>query len=470
MHARSVLIASVLALGLALVPASGQTAATLSVAPNPAPAGKPFTLYLEGITPADCYTTFSRESVTVTGTRIDLRYTSQTLIYATDPASAVAPGPNCPIPVATMAETTGVIPTQVIANLPTFAMPALAAGKYEVWASDVPACIYSGCKVAMPAPMSAGSLTVQAQPDPAYSFTPASAPAGQLFALHLLSYGFTCATTSQNLKNNVVGDTSNLSFSTAEQTGVACPAVYMPYGPTFVIPALTAGTYQVRVNVNATSSYVSAGTLSITAGVARKGWYLKQKTVQSDAPFQMQLLKDSLPACTNFTNVSAAVYAGGITASFLVQTGKCAMVSPGPIGPILSMPALQPGAYPVHVNELTACEVNQPPCVLEKVMPMASDTLVVMKGLAVRMSALRAGAPKVDVLGNTAFFALPEGDAGTWRAELMTLDGRVLAGKSLSGAPGDHVSLPVDRARANAVSLLRLTSPAGTQRFLPIIR
>ena len=104
---------------------------------------------------------------------------------------------------------------------------------------------------------------------------------------------------------------------------------------------------------------------------------------------------------------------------------------------------------------------------LEKVMPLPSDTLVVIKSLAVRMSVLRAGAPKVDVLGNTAFFALPEGDAGVWRAELMTLDGRVLAGESLAGAPGDRVSVPVDRARANAVSLLRLTSPAGNAASCP---
>jgi hypothetical protein len=244
----------------------------------------------------------------------------------------------------------------------------------------------------------------------------------------------------------------------------------MPYGPTFNIPALTAGAYQVRVNVNGMNAEITAGTLQITAAVARKGWYLKEKTAQSDAPFQMQLLKDSMAACTNFTNLSASVYASGITASFLVQTGKCSAMSQVPIGPILSMPALQPGIYPVHVNELVACEVAQPPCVLEKVMPMASDTLVVIKSLAVRMSALRAGAPKVDVVGSTAFFALPEGVAGMWRAELMTLDGRVLAGETLTGAPGDRVSVPVDRARANAVSLLRLTSPTGTQRFLPIVR
>jgi hypothetical protein len=95
---------------------------------------------------------------------------------------------------------------------------------------------------------------------------------------------------------------------------------------------------------------------------------------------------------------------------------------------------------------------------------------VVAKSLAMRMSALRAGAPKVELLGNLAWFALPEGKAGQWRAELMTLDGRVLEGKSLAGAPGDRVSMPVGRAPAGAVSLLRLTSPAGAQRLLPIVR
>lgn len=468
MHARAALISSVFALGLAAVPASAQTPTTLSVTPNPAPADKAFILYLQGVTPANCYTTFARETVTVVGTRINLRYTTETILYPTDPPTLQA----CPLPVETTLPGTSVVPIPIVANLPTFSMPPLAAGKYEVWASQVPACLLGtpSCAIMEPAPVSAGSLEVQAQPDSGYTFTPASAPAGQGFALHLLSYGFNCATTYQNLKVNVVGNEIGLFFSTAEQTGVACPAIYMPYGPTFNIPALAAGAYQVRVNVNTRNPEVAVGTLQITAAVARKGWYLKQKTASSDAPFQMQLLKDSLAACTNFTNVSAAVYAGGITASFLVQTGKCALLSQVPIGPTFSMPALQPGIYPVRVNELTACEVDQPPCVLEKVMPMASDTLVVIKSLAVRMSALRAGAPKVDVLGNSAVFALPDGDAGMWRAELMTLDGRVLAVKSMAGAPGDRMSVPVDRARANAVSLLRLTSPAGTQRFLPLIR
>jgi len=468
MHARAALVSSVFALGLTAVLASAQTHSTLSVTPNPATAGKPFLLYLQGVTPTNCYTTFARETVMVTGTRINLRYTSQSMVTPTDPP---APTSTCPIPVVTTGESS-VVPPRVDANLPIFSMPPLGVGKYEVWASDVPACLLAtpSCTIAEPAPVSAGTLDVQASTEPAYSFTPTSAPAGQGFALHLLSYGFTCATTYQNPTVNVLGDVISLSFFATEPAGVACPAVYMPYGPTFNIPALTAGAYQVRVNVNAMNAEITAGTLQITAAVARKGWYLKEETAQSDAPFQMQLFKDSLAACTSFSNLSAAVYTSGITASFLVQTGKCAGVSQVPIGPVLSMPALQPGIYPVHVNELAACEVTQPPCVLEKVMPPPTDTLVVIKSLAVRMSALRAGAPKVDVVGNTAFFALPEGDAGVWRAELMTLDGRVLAGKSLAGAPGDRVSVPVDQARANAVSLLRLTSPAGTQRFLPMVR
>lgn len=466
MHARSAFGFSLFTLGLAAVLASAQTATVLSVTPNPAPAGKIFVLYLQGVS-ANCYTTFTRESVTVAGTRIDLRYTPQTLLYPTDPP---VPASVCPVPVTARVETTSVVPAPIVANLPTFSMPPMAAGKYEVWATEVPECVYNGCKIAMPAPVSAGSLEVQKQGDLSYTFTPVSAPAGQAFDLHLLSYGFTCATVYQDLAVHVVGDVITLSFTDKEQTGVACPAVYMPYGPTFKIPALQAGTYQVRVDRNMINALVTAGNLQVTPAAARKGWYLKQKTVPPDAPFQMQLLKDSLSACTNFTNLSAVVSASGIDANLLIQTGKCAGISPEPIGPVYSMPALKAGLYPIYVNELLPCEVAQPACLVNKMKPLPSDTLVVAKVLSVRMSALRAGAPKVDVLGNTAFFDLPQGEAGLWKAELMTLDGRVLAGKSWTGAPGDRVSMPVDRARVNAVSLLRLTSPAGTQRFLPIVR
>jgi hypothetical protein len=357
-----------------------------------------------------------------------------------------------------------------LANLPTFVMPALAAGKYEVWATDVPECVYSGCKIAV-TPVSAGTLDVRDPAEPAYTFTPASAPAGQGFDLHLLSYGFNCATLYENLVVHLAGEMITLAFTTREQTDVACPAIYMPYGPTFKMPALPAGNYQVRVDRNMLNMPVTAtGSLRITGSVRRTGWYLKQNKVPPDASFQMQLWQDSLAVCTSFSNQNAVVSASAIHASFLVQPGKCSQLSPEPTGPLFIMPALKTGIYPVYVTELLPCEVGMPMCVVDREQPSPSDTLVVAQSLAVRMSALRAGAPKTELLGNTAYFALPEGPAGAWRAELMTLDGRVLAAKSLAGAPGERVSMPVDRAPAHSVSLLRLTSPTGTQRMLPIVR
>lgn len=456
---------SIFAIGLAAALASGQAMPALSVYPNPAPAGKSFLLYLQGLT-ADCYTTFARETVTVTGTRIDLRYTSQAIVYPTDPPT---PRTSCPIPLSgTAAASAGATP--IVANLPTFLMPALAAGKYEVWASDIPECIYSGCKIALPAPVSAGTLEVQAPAPLSFTFTPTSAKPGQGFDLQLLSYGFTCATRYENLVAQVAGNIINLSFFDHEEPGIGCPAVYMPYGPVFKMPALAAGTYTVRVDRNAMNALIVAGELRIANVPARKGWYLREKTVPPDAPFQMRLLKDSLPACTSFSNLSAVVTTAGINAAFLVQTGKCAMVSPGPIGPVFAMPALKAGSYPIYVTELLPCEIAQPVCIVERERPLPSDTLIVAKTLTVRMSALRAGAPKAEVIGENAWFALPEGGTGAWRAELMDLDGRVLAAEWFAAAPGDRVSVRVDRAPAKAVSLLRLTSPEGTRRFLPIAR
>src|SRR5256885_15354750 len=63
-----------LALGLAAA-LGAQTTPTLSMTPNPAPANKAFQLLLQGVA-ANCNTTFTRESVTVSDARIDLRYTA----------------------------------------------------------------------------------------------------------------------------------------------------------------------------------------------------------------------------------------------------------------------------------------------------------------------------------------------------------------------------------------------------------
>lgn len=451
---------------LAAAALGAASAQTLSVSPNPAPADKPFTLTLAGLYNG-CYASFGRESVFVSGSRIDLRYTRNDGIVVPmgKGADASVVDPICPV-LDTLVTRPNVGPVPVG---PVFSMPALKAGKYEVWATDVPECVYSGCKIGLN-PVSAGVLEVKAQGTMTFTLSPASAPAGQGFDLQLLSYGFTCATEYLEKVVHVQGNLITLSFFHQERPDVGCIALYQPYGPVFRMPPLAAGSYEVRVDRNAMNASLSAGTLVITGPAKRTGWYLKQPTTQADAPFVMQLLKDSLMTCTNFSHATAAASTGGIQAAFLMQQGKCASISTAPIGPAFAMPALKTGIYPVYVTELLPCEVTAPFCAVDREMPVPSDTLVVIQTLAVRMSALRAGASKVELRGKVACFDLPQGKAGIWKAELLTLDGRVLGESAFNAAPGERVSVPVARAPANAVSLLRLTAPGGVQSFLPVAR
>lgn len=361
--------AMVFSLGLAVGLAKAQTTATLSVTPNPAPAGQAFALALLGVPNTAC-AAFSRESVTVTGNRIDLRYT--TTIYGPvlaesgagtqPPVDYVCPATLPPVP----ANAGG----SIVANFPRFTMPPLKAGQYEVWAANMPACLYSqpACLIAV-MPVSAGVLTVEG------------------------------ATPTQHAS-----------------------------------------------------------------------WYLKEKTVAADKAFQMQLLRDSLPACTSFSHQSATLSGNLIFASFLMETGANCSTLPVNPGPVFAVPALKAGIYPVYPQELAACQVAQPPCYLPILAPVATDTLVVVNSLTIGLSQLRAGAPQVELRAGRAVFALPAGKAGIWRAVLTTLDGRVLAEAGVVGGAGDRVSVPMDRAPAHAVSLLRLTSPDGERHLLPIVK
>jgi hypothetical protein len=451
------------ALGLAAV-SFAQTSPALSVAPNPAPAGKQFLLYLQGLT-ADCYTTFARETVTVSGSRIDLYYTPVSIEFT---GSVV--DPVCPVSAAGAKDTT-LLPASALPNLPTFPMPPLPAGKYAVWAYSVPACFFAnpGCLIA-PQGVSAGSLEVRNEGAISYSFEPASVPAGRAFDLHLLSYGFSCATIYENLVVQVDSGSIVLSFLDREPAGAVCPAIYKPYGPVFQLPALAAGTYQVKVNRLSLNAVADAGALAVTGTPLHKTWYLKEPAVLAGKAFRMQLLRDSLPTCVSFSNQTAAVSGNDISASFLMQEGRCAQISPVPLGPVFDLPALKVGIYPVRAYELLPCEVAVPMCVVDRMGPSIVDTLVVMQTLAAKLSDLRAGSPHVEVSGGVARFALPAGGRGIWRAELAALDGRVLNVTELAGNGGERVAIAVDRAPAHALSLLRLTSPEGAGIILPLTR
>jgi hypothetical protein len=448
-----------LALGLAAC-IGAASAETLSVIPNPAKADTRFTLHLQGVAGLDCNSFFSRESATVTGNRIDLRYTVSHSGIVLDTTGGGDPA-VCPVRAVPEAKSLPI--------LPVFAMPALKAGSYEVWAANMPECLYSNpmCLIAVQ-PVSAGILKVEAAPAPAFFINPTSALPNQAFALQLLSYDFNCGTLYDSLSAVVADGVINLSFRDRQNPAALCAAVVMPYGPTFRIPALKEGSYKVKANRLSTNAVADAGILSITA-MARKGWYLKEKKTLAEKSFAMQLLRDDIGNCqTSFADQTVTVSSKAIAVSFTMEQhpDRVCVQNIQPFGPVFEMPALKTGAYPVTA---AVCEGLAGACKGPTTSSVA-DTLVVTQTLRVGISDLRARGPKVELRGQAAVFALPEGKTGSWRAELMTLDGRVLGRTMVSGPAGMRVSVPVGRAPANAVSLLRLTSPEGGERFLPIVR
>ncbi len=485
-------LAVALAMALSATPARAQIVPVpLSVLPNPAPANKAFTLSLYGVT-ANCNTVFSRESVTVYGNRVDLRYTMDNRIiidppiFIDDPkiAQDVPVPPLCPIYADGQkpASDGSIIEPDIMANVPMFQMPAMKPGTYEVWATNMPECLYTNpaCAIKV-APVSAGNLVVsETVSGLTFTITPAIAAADKGFDLQLLSYGFNCGTTYDNLDVSMDGDVINLSFKDYEHAGTVCPAIYKPYGPTFKMPALPVGSYKVMATRKCTATVCNyipvstlAGTLTIQGSVARKGWFLKEHAQLAGKAFTMQLLNQDVGNCTTTVSHQGVTQSGGgIYTTFLMETHpeNICIQDMHPWGPSFSMQAMKVGTYPVYVTQLLACEVTAPFCAIDRIAPVPSDTLVVMTTLAVRISELRAHGPRVSLRGNIAVFALPQGRAGAWHAELVSVEGRVLGDRTVTGAAGDKVEISVSRAPANAVSLLRLTSPEGKQQFLPIVR
>lgn len=478
-----------LALGLAL-PAALRAqqpvdpVPALSVSPNPIAAGRAITLTLNGLL-TECNTVFTRESVTVIDNRINLSYVANTYFIADQPiviqedgGKDLIPAPVCPVFSGNL-HGDALIPPYAAG--PAFELSALKAGTYEVWATRMYECLYTApmCKIAVQS-VSAGKLTVLPEGKIEYSINPASAPAGQDFELSLLSYQFNCGTTFDNLSVGVSGSEIILNFLDHERKDIVCPAIYKPYGPTFKIGALKAGSYKVRAYrlpachpCEMMGQTTDVGTLTITGGEVRNGWYLKQREVLAGKPFTLHLLNEAYGNCqTTFSHKSISATGGIITASFLAETDPnvVCIQDVRPHGPAFDMAALNVGVYPVFVNQLLQCQVTAPFCAIKIPMPYPTDTLVVTQTLAALLSDLRAGAPKAELMGSSAALTLPEGIGGTWKAELLTLNGQRLATASVNAEGGQRAEFDLGLKPQRGVWLLRLSSPDGETHMIPMIR
>lgn len=314
----------------------------------------------------------------------------------------------------------------------------------------------------------------------AYTITPTSMEAGKEFNLSLLSYEFNCGTTYDNLATSVVGNVITLSFLDHPDPAAVCPAIYKPYGPTFKMAALKPGTYTVKayrhpdcLPCELLGVTADAGTLTITAGVSKKGWFLKTGEVLVGKPFTLQLLNESYGNCqTSFSNQSIISSDNRIMATFLVENHpeRVCITDIRPHGPAFEMQGLKVGVYPVYVTQLLACEISAPFCVVDRLLPVPSDTLVVTQSLAILLSDLRAGASKVRMNGTRADFILPEGIGGNWKAELLSLNGRRLASASVDAEGGSRAEFEMGIRPDRGVYLMRLSAPDGETHMLPFVR
>ncbi len=459
-----------------------------SVSPNPTLENSPFILYLNGVA-ANCNTVFARESVTVIGKTIHLSFVANTIVVdppipllqkEAAPAAPITTPILCPI-YTQLQDTANIMIPLPYYGRPAFSMPPLAAGTYDVIVSQLYECMFStpSCKIAVRED-SAGTLTVEPVAREPYTITPTSTAADQGFDLTLLSYAFTCGTYFDSLTVTVKGNEITLGFLDHQRIGVACPAIYKPYGPTFKMPALKAGTYTV-FGYRMPACYpckmlgetLPAGTLTVQGRVVKKGWFLKQRIVPPDNPFTLDLLNNAYGNCqTSFSHQSISTSGNNIYASFLVEAHpeRVCVANITPFGPSFDMQALKMGYYPVSAIELLPCEVTAPFCAIRRIVPVPFDTLIVAETLSMRLSELRANAPKVEMHGSRASFLLPAGIGGTWKAELVTVSGRHLVSASMSGEGGSRVEMDLGADVKTGVYLLRLQAPDGESHLLPIVR
>lgn len=454
------------------------------LSPNPAPADAPFTLRLNGFD-ADCKTVFSRESVTVIDRRINLTFMVDRLIGLPQPDTTGNSGQAIVCPDA--AKDTLADMVRPYLDVPTFAMPALKAGNYEVWATGKHPCLYTVpiCKMAA-LPRYAGTLTVDGDGKTGYSITPSTVQAGSEFKIGLLSYAFNCATTYDMLASAVVGDTLTLTFLDHADPLALCPAVYKPYGPSFKINGLRKGKYHVLAyrlpqcaaqGCKMAAVPEDAGVLTVVDDTIpqpeRKNWFLKESQVASDKAFKVQLLNNAYGNCqTSFAHPSLTIETGAVHFKFLVENHpeRVCVTDIRPHGPVFEMPAMKPGIYPVWVNTPPACTFEKEMCLIAW-FPALVDTLIVSKTSSILLSALRSqAAGSAAFEGARVMVSLPEGAVGEWRAELLTVAGQRLAAAAVRGAGGLRTALDLGMRPERGVYMLRLSAPDGKTHTLPLVR
>lgn len=211
------------ALLFALALAAGAAEDAFFVNPSRVDAGKAFALEVLSYR-YNCGTRFSDLSFSRDGARIAVRFVARENPAALCPAIEKPWGPK-------------------------FDMPALAAGRYRVFATPL-----LPCQVGTPAceiperEEDAGILTVGSQANADWFIQPSTVAPSRAFNLRILNdrYG-NCQTSFTHVSHTVLDGKITANFVIVTDPSVICIVDIHPHGPSFEVGALKAGRYPVLV-------------------------------------------------------------------------------------------------------------------------------------------------------------------------------------------------------------------------------
>lgn len=193
---------------------------TVSVSPNQAESGKAFQVTLIGKSSL-CAPVFSRHAVSVENGVVNL-----TVMGMHNPAALCVVGER--------------------EYRTDFNVPALSAGEYEVAARVLPACSYEN-PPCLPArdPVEYGSLSIKDSASLFFGIRPKRVEQAKAFGLFVFNEDYTCGNEYTDHTTSVSGHSLIVSFTNRPHPEALCPAVVADHGPTFQIPAMDPGVYQV---------------------------------------------------------------------------------------------------------------------------------------------------------------------------------------------------------------------------------
>lgn len=235
--------------------------------------------------------------------------------------------------------------------------------------------------------------------------SPTRVTAGRTFNLSALSYDFSCASTFTNLSVAVDGNNINLSFLPGISPVIDCQAQdNIPYGPTFSVSALAAGSYKIGVIEQLNCQVCAAlpvlhqaGTLVVQDSSTPSSWFIQPKQALPNTYFTLRLLNDYYGMATQcgtlFTHASHAMIGDSLLLTFAVEPptgtvvcGRQALL-PGPMGPVFDSLKLAAGKYPVYAVEQPVCALVPPYCPTVgptvAPMPVFVDTLEILSTTSV---------------------------------------------------------------------------------------